>query len=94
MMRSPYDLIPLEKLLADGENISLKNEYQVLRNDLDRGVPRFFPPELLIHIKALACEFPAIHQVPISRWSTSDLGREVRQSGVVARSVIVLYGAG
>jgi len=71
-------------LLAYGENVSLKNDYRGLRNDLDRGVPRFFPPELIIHIKALACEFPAIYQVPISRWSTSDLGREVRQSGIVA----------
>jgi hypothetical protein len=84
MMRSLYALIQLEKLLAYGENVSLKNEYWALRNDLDRGVPRFFPPELIIHVKALACEFPAIHQVPISRWSTSELGREVRQSGVVA----------
>ena len=25
-----------------------------------------------------------MHRVPISRWSTSDLGREVRQSGIVA----------
>ena len=48
------------------------------------GRPPFFPPELIIHIKALACEFPAIYQVPISRWSTSELGREVRQSGIVA----------
>jgi|SRR5208283_4343367 len=84
MMRSLYDLIQLEKLLAYGENVFLKNEYRALRNDLDRGVPRSFPPELIIHIKALACEFPAMHQVPISRWSTSDLGREVRQSGIVA----------
>jgi hypothetical protein len=84
MTRSLYGLVQLEKLSAYGENVFLKNEYLDLRNDLDRGVPRFFPPKLIIHIKALACEFPAIHHVPISRWSTSDLGREVRQSGIVA----------
>lgn len=84
MMRLLSGLIQLAKLLAHGENVSLKNDYRDLRNDLDRGVPRFFSPELVIHIKALACELPAIHQVPISRWSTSDLGRELRQSGVVA----------
>jgi DDE superfamily endonuclease len=71
-------------LLAYGANAFLKNDYRGLMNDPDRDVPRFFPPDLIIHIKAIACELPAIHRVPISRWNTSDLGREVRQSGVVA----------
>ena len=35
-------------------------------------------------MKALACELPAIHDVPLSRWSVSELGNEVRQSGLVA----------
>ena len=37
-----------------------------------------------MQVKALACELPATHHVPISRWSTSDLCRHVRQSGIVA----------
>lgn len=45
MMKSLYGLIQLEKLLAYCENVSLKNEYRALRNGLDRGVPRSFPPE-------------------------------------------------
>jgi len=32
----------------------------------------------------LACEIPAIHNVPLSRWTAADLGRYVRQSGISA----------
>ena len=33
---------------------------------------------------AWACELPATHDLPLSRWSTTDLAREARQSGLVA----------
>jgi hypothetical protein len=39
---------------------------------------------VVIHVKALACELPLTHHVPLSRWSIPDLGRQVRQSGLVA----------
>src|SRR6202022_1680965 len=42
------------------------------------------PPELVVQIKAWACELPTVHKVPLSRWSTSDLVREVCQTGLVA----------
>ena len=48
------------------------------------GRPRTFPPELVVPVKAWACELPATHELPLSRWSTSDLVREVCQSGLVA----------
>lgn len=83
-MKLLSDSIPPVKLSACGENDFLKNALQALRNDLDRGVLRFFPPELIVQVKALACELPATHHLPISRWSTSDLCRHVRQSGIVA----------
>jgi hypothetical protein len=51
---------------------------------IDPGVPGLFPPELVVQVKALACELPAKHGVPLSRWSVSELGHEVRQSGLVA----------
>ncbi len=37
-----------------------------------------------MQVKALACELPATHGLPLSRWSVADLGRQVRQSGLVA----------
>lgn len=39
----------------------------------------------MVQIKALACEWPATQGVPLSRWSTSELARQVCQSGLVAR---------
>lgn len=38
----------------------------------------------MISVKAWACELPANHDLPLSRWSTTDLAREACQSGLVA----------
>jgi len=51
---------------------------------LVRVVPGLFPPELVVQIKALACELPAKHGLPLSRWSTTDLVQQVQQNGLVA----------
>ncbi len=84
MMRLPTDWMHPAKLSACGENVSLKNASLGLMNDHVRDVLRFFPPEIIVQVKALACELPAIHQVPISRWNVADLGREIRGSGFAA----------
>jgi hypothetical protein len=84
MMKLQNDLIRLVKLSACGVNVFLKNASLDLRNDYVRVAPRFSPPEIVVQVKALACELPSIHQVPLSRWSIADLGREVRRSGFTA----------
>ena len=38
-----------------------------------------------MQIKALACELPATHGLPLSRFSCADLVREAQQCGIVAR---------
>lgn len=38
----------------------------------------------MVQVKALACELPATHNVPISRWNTPDIAQHVCQSGLVA----------
>ena len=48
------------------------------------GRPRFFPPELVVQIKALACELPATRGLPLSRLSSSDIVREAQRCGIVA----------
>ena len=48
------------------------------------GRPRAFPPEVVVQVKALACELPATLGVPLSRLSTADVAREVRRAGIVA----------
>ena len=55
----------------------------VWRSDHGRDAPGLFPPELVVQVKALACELPATHGLPLSRWSVADLGMQVRQSGLV-----------
>ena len=83
-MKLQTDWIHPAKLSACGENVSLKNASLGLMNDHVRDVLQFFPPAVIVQVKALACELPAIHQVPTSRWSIADLGREVRGSGFAA----------
>ena len=51
---------------------------------LVRVAPGLFPPDLVVQVKALACELPAKHGLPLSRWSTSDLVQQVQQSGLLA----------
>ncbi len=37
-----------------------------------------------MQVKALACELPVDSGIPLSRWSTSDIAREVRNRGITA----------
>jgi hypothetical protein len=39
---------------------------------------------VVVHIKALACELPATHGLPLSRFSVADIAQHARQSGLVA----------
>lgn len=70
------------KSLASGGNASLKNAWRDWRNVPDRVAPGLFPPELIVQVKALACELPAKHQVPLSRWSVDELTRYVCHQGL------------
>lgn len=45
----------------------------------------FFPPEVVVKVKALACELPLDKGLPLSRFSRQDLAREVMQRGIVAQ---------
>lgn len=49
-----------------------------------RAAPGLFPPELVVQVKALACELPSTHGLPLSRWSTPDIAWQVVASGRVA----------
>ncbi len=40
---------------------------------------------MVVEVKALACEWPARHAVPLARWSLAELRREVVAHGVVAQ---------
>jgi hypothetical protein len=44
--------------------------------------PRRFPPNVVVAIKALACELPATTGVPLARWHCPDLARAAVQQGI------------
>lgn len=46
--------------------------------------PGSSPPELVVRVKAIACELPARLGLPLSRWSLAELGSHVRSSGLMA----------
>jgi len=61
------------------------NDYPGLKSARARAAPGSFPPELVVQVKALACELPATRELPLSRFSCADIAREARQCGIVAR---------
>src|SRR5208283_1494882 len=54
------------------------------RNGPARDGPGIFPPEIVVQVKALACELPARHGIPLAHWSVGDLARATQASGLVA----------
>jgi hypothetical protein len=49
------------------------------------GVRQHFPPEIVVQIKALACELPAKLDLPLSRLSINEVAREAVKQGLVAQ---------
>jgi hypothetical protein len=46
--------------------------------------PRLSPPDVVVAIKALACELPAASASPLARWHCPDLARAAIEQGIVA----------
>ena len=72
------------KSSACGASASSTNVCPVWRNARAPDGPGFFPPELVVEIKAAACELPATLGLPLSRWSIAELADHARRSGLVA----------
>src|SRR5262249_27072793 len=85
MIKLPSAWILAVRSSACGESASSRSAWRAWKNVPARVAPAPFPPELIVQVKALACELPAQHQVPLARWSLSELVRQVCQSGLVAQ---------
>jgi hypothetical protein len=83
-MRSPVVSTPAAKWSGYGVGGFSKSASKAWTNSLARVAPGLFPPEVVVQVKALACELPSKFGVPLSRWSPQDLAAQVRQSGLVA----------
>jgi len=70
---------------ANGANASITSAYAGWKSFPARVAPGLFPPELVVQVKALACELPSQFGLPLSRWSLSELNEQVSQSGLVAK---------
>jgi hypothetical protein len=67
-----------------GANASSTKACPAWRSDHGRAAPRFFPPEVVVQVKAIACELPSALGLPLSRLSTADIVREAQRCGIVA----------
>ena len=85
MIKSPNAWTLAVRSSAYGVSVSLRSVWRAWKNVPDRVAPGLSPPELVVQVKALACELPAQHDVPLSRWSLDELTRHVCQSGLVAQ---------
>src|SRR5258708_19642766 len=58
---------------ACGENASSNSASRVSMTAHDPDAPGSFPPELVVRVKAIACDLPARLGLPLSRWSLAEL---------------------
>ena len=70
---------------ASGANDFSISELRGCRTNLAAGARPLFPPEVVMLIKAMACELPAATGLPLSRFSRQDLVREAARRGIVAQ---------
>src|SRR4029450_4628769 len=64
---------PAARLSPSGASASSPSGSAALRNAHGEDDPRPFPPELVIEVKALACELPSRLGLPLSRLQVSDI---------------------
>lgn len=84
MMRSPPSSTPLGRSSASGASGSSNNASQGSKRSLAAGLQPALPPSVVVAVKALACELPHQHGLPLSRLSIPGLRRELLRRGLVA----------
>ncbi len=62
----------------------MMNGFRGWKIDPDPDGRPVFPPDVIVRVKALACELPSESGVPLSRWSTGEIAQEAIQRGIVA----------
>ncbi len=85
MTKSAHTCRCPDRSSVNGASVSLRNDWQVWKICRVLGARPVFPPELIMQVKAIACELPKETGQPLSRYSCQDLVREVTQRGIVAK---------
>lgn len=76
--------ICLDRSYPNGESGSLTNDWPVSRKDRAREGPALFPPEIIVAVKALACQLPKQLGLPFSKFSHDEIARQAEKQGIVA----------
>lgn len=84
MTKSPRALTHRARSSANGDNASSSADSRASKSNHAAGAQLAFPPSVVVTVKALACEPPATHSRPLSRYSIPELRRTVLDRGVVA----------
>ena len=82
--KSVNSLICLGRLSPNGENASLTNAWPVSRKGHGGADPALFPPEIIVAVKALACQLPKQLGLPFSRFTHDEIARQAEKQGIVA----------
>jgi len=73
-----------DKLSPNGVNASLTSAWPAFGKCHGAGDLALFPPEIMISIKALACQLPKDLGLPFSKLSHDDIARHAEKQGIVA----------
>jgi hypothetical protein len=73
-----------DKSSPNGENASLTNGWLVFRKGHAAGDRALFPPEIIVAVKALACQLPKQLGLPFSKFTHEEIARQAEKHGIVA----------
>jgi hypothetical protein len=89
--RSRPDWTPRRESWAAGEGGSSRSALKDSPTNRARAARAVFPPEQVAEVKALACELPGTHGLPLSRFSRTELHRLVIERGVSEASASTIW---
>jgi hypothetical protein len=82
--KSVNALICHDRSSPNGESASLTTAWPGSRKGHGGGDPAPFPPEIIVAVKALACQLPKQLGLPFSRFTHDEIARQAEKQGLVA----------
>jgi hypothetical protein len=82
--KSANALICQDKSSPSGENAFLMNVWPDSKKSQGAGDPALFTPEVIVSVKALACQLPKELGLPFSRLTHNEIARQAERQGIVA----------
>lgn len=76
--------ISLGKSLPSGASVSSRSAWQVSPNGQGADARVFFPPDIVMEVKALACQLPRDLGLPFSSLTHEDIAQQAVARGIVA----------